>query len=281
MGIVVLNFNGEDCLTSCLRSLETLTYPHFFVVVVDNASNDSSFKQAQKIFPQHLFLRNETNRGFAGGMNDGLALAFGRGADFVWLFNNDATTTPEALTALVEVALRSSSIGLLSPLIFGDPSSTPWFAQGKIDFFRMRASHVVPYLKEQKRLYYESQFLTGCALLISRAVFEAIGLLDERFFLYYEDADYSLRARKKGFQVVVVPKAHVMHAEQSKKQEGKLYYLVLSGLLFFEKQGSFWQKPYFLVYGTIRRMKNILDRIRGRAGARAVYRAYQKFYHDA
>lgn len=281
VGIVVLNFNGEDGLIPCLHSLHALDYQNFFVVVVDNASQDRSFEQAKERFPQDVFIAHETNRGFAGGMNTGMKLAFERGAEFVWLFNNDALATPQALTVLIAQAQAFPHLGLLSPLILESHTHDPWFAKGKINAFRMRAVHQTPSLEESTRAWYESEFVTGCALLIRRSVFETVGSLDERFFLYYEDADYSVRAREGGFQVGVVPRAKVYHAEQSRVNPEKLYHLVLSGLLFFEKQASFWQKPYFFIYGTIRRIKNIFDRMRGRAGARAVYRAYQEFYHDA
>jgi GT2 family glycosyltransferase len=251
------------------------------VVVVDNASSDHSLEQAQEHFPHYTFIHNEINKGFAGGMNTGMRFALNQGAELLWLFNNDATALPETLTTLVEVARTSPVLGLLSPRIFNRQTEAIWFAKGRIDAFRMRAIHQTPSFKEGQKSWYDSDFVTGCALLIRRKVVESIGFLDERFFLYYEDADYSLRAQKNGFRVGVVPQARVYHSEQSQANPQKLYYLVLSGLLFFEKHASVWQKPYFLIYGTIRRIKNMFDRMRGRAGAQTVYRAYQEFYHDA
>lgn len=280
VGIVVLNYNGRQCLARCLRSLELLGYPSFFVVVVDNASQDDSLFQAKRQFPQYTFLSNAKNKGFAGGMNVGLRAVFDRGADWVWILNNDAWVEVSTLTRLLEAAGCFPRAGLLSPVIIDPQTKKLWFGKGRLERFRMRAIHTLPSTQETRQVAYESEFLTGCALLIKKEVFQRVGVLDERFFLYYEDADFSLRARAAGFQVLVAPQARVWHSEQSEHNPKKLYFLVLSGLLFFQKHQNAWQKPYFWLYGKIRRIKNILDMMRGRDEAREVRRAYDDFDHD-
>jgi GT2 family glycosyltransferase len=249
------------------------------VVVVDNASEDDSFSEALRQFPDLFFVKNHKNRGFSGGMNAGIREALTRGAHWVWLFNNDARADTKALSALVAVTSENPSAGLLSPCIYSETNGKLWFGGGTIDFFRMRVIHRSPKASDLKKLYYESEFLTGCALFISKEAIEQVGFLDERFFLYYEDADFSVRARKQGIMPLVVPGARVFHDEQSRKNEKKLYFLVFSGLLFFKKHASGWQKSYYTVYGTMRRIKNALDLMLRRDDALAVYRAYQDFYH--
>ncbi len=279
VGIVVLNFNGRDCLLSCLESLRRLRYQNAFVVVVDNASDDNSFFLAQKSFPEYSYIGNSSNKGFAAGMNIGMKVVFERGASFAWLVNNDARADEQALGLLVECALRNDRAGLLSPIIYNPDTGALWFGKGKMSFLRMRTIHVAPKKEELACSSYDSEILTGCALLVRRSVFVTVGSLDERFFLYYEDADFSLRAQKNGFQTLVVPAARVFHTEQSQRNSQKLYYLVLSGLLFFQKHAYSWKKPYFFVYGTIRRIKNAVDIMRRRDGALSVRRAYDDFYH--
>ncbi len=276
VGIIVLNYNGASCLEPCLRSLRALRYSNFFVLVVDNDSRDGSCENAQRLFPEFSVVRNQQNLGFAAGMNVGIKEALNRGASMLWLLNNDAQVTPESLSLLIERGQRG---GLLSPII-REASGRLWFEKGVISFLRMRATHVTVTKRERVAEAYESEFLTGCALLIKKEVVDAIGYLDERFFLYYEDADYSLRARKAGFLILVIPGAEVYHTEQSRFNSEKLYHLVLSGLLFFHKQATFWQKPYLALYGTMRRAKNNLDVLRHRKGAEAVRRAYYHFSHD-
>ena len=139
----------------------------------------------------------------------------------------------------------------------------------------MRAEHRAP--RKKKTTPYQSEFLTGCAMLIKRDVFEQIGFLDEAFFLYYEDADFSLRARKAGFSAWVVPEATVIHLEVSQKSSQKPYFLVLSGLIFFARHTPAYLRPYLFAYATIRRAKNLVDVWLGREAAPIVHKAYADF----
>jgi len=279
VAIIVLNFNGRTCLLPCLQSLQGLSYSNFFVVVVDNASSDHSLEDAEAQFPEHAYLKNEKNMGFAGGMNIGMAEAFGRGAEWVWLFNNDALSTETALTELISVATSRLTLGLASPIVRDRDTLTPWFEKGRIDWLRMRALHSSPSQGERAQEAYPSDFLTGCALLVKKGLYEKIGGFDERFFLYYEDVDLSLRARQAGFEVLVISKAVVTHSEQSATSKQKLYYLVLSGLFFFQKHQSFWQKPYYAFYLIARRIKNSSDVWLGKPSALSVKQAYNNFLH--
>lgn len=281
VGIVVLNFNGLDCLSGCLRSLGSLQYKNFSVIVVDNASTDGSLEKAQGDFPDYSYCPQKENRGFAGGMNVGIEKAIADGAEWVWLLNNDAEAEDTSLVELMKVATGETPrvVGALSPIIQEKDSNKIWFAKGKIDFFRMRVIHEEPETEDLKKSSYESEFLTGCALLISRNAIEKIGKFDENFFLYYEDADYCQRLKEAGFNLLVVPSARVFHAERSNYNPTKVYYLVLSGLLFFKKHADSLEQIYFAMYVTIRRIKNSIDIWRGRDEARNVRRAYDDFYH--
>ncbi|MFZ2187268.1 MAG: glycosyltransferase family 2 protein [Candidatus Moraniibacteriota bacterium] len=281
VGIIVLNYNGKACLSACLRSLDQLVYANQEVIVVDNGSTDGSFLRAERHFPRFVFVRNGKNEGFAKGMNVGMRLALARGAQWCLLFNYDAEIAPQALSSLIAAARRHPRAGLLSPVIYKKGSEQIWFAQGRVEFLRMRATHRGLPRAAFASDAYRSEFLTGCALLIKKNLIDTIGFLDERFFLYYEDADYSLRAARAGFDCLVVPQAMVWHSEASRKNPSKTYHLVYSGLLFFEKHTPPLLRPYMALYGTIRRVKNALDRILGRGGAaEEVHRAYEHFSHE-
>ncbi|MFZ2299520.1 MAG: glycosyltransferase family 2 protein [Candidatus Moraniibacteriota bacterium] len=280
VGIIVLNYNGGRRLLSCLSSLEQLDYPNKDVIIVDNGSGDDSCASAAKQFPQFAFVRNGKNEGFAKGMNIGTRLALERGARLIWLFNNDAETDRRTLSLLIAAAEAHPQAGLLSPVIYETESGDIWFAKGTIEYSRMRALHILPAKRELLSKAYPSGFLTGCALLITKELIETIGFLDERFFLYYEDADYSLRALAAGFLCLVVPEARVSHSEESRSNLEKTYFLVHSGLLFFEKHAPLLLRPYLQAYVTIRRIKNVVDRLRGKGGAALeAYRAYQDYFH--
>lgn len=281
VGIVVLNYNGADCLTACLSSLDRLEYDDKEIIVVDNGSSDDSFSQAEALFPHFTFIRNGKNEGFAKGMNIGMRRAFLHGARWCLLFNYDAEIDVQALSFLRVAAQKHPRAGLLSPAIYKKGSDLLWFGKGRIEFLRMRAIHREPSRKELASESYQSGFLSGCALFIKKELVHAIGFLDERFFLYYEDADYSLRATQAGFDCLVVPQARVWHSEESNNNPKKTYFLVYSGLLFFQKHTPFLLRPYMVLYATIRRAKNFIDRIFWRSRAvEEVHRAYEKFFYE-
>lgn len=280
IGIIVLNYNGGSRLLSCLKSLERLTYPNASVLVVDNRSTDGSLECAKAEFPRFGYLQNGENLGFAGGMNRGMERFFAEGCEYCWLFNCDAEAMPGTLSRLVEAATRYPDAGLLSPIIVDDNGNV-WFEKGRIDSLRMRALHIAATHREKQSLAYESPFLTGCALLVKRDARDAVGQLDERFFLYYEDADYTVRMRRAGFAALVVPKARVSHGEVSRENPQKIFHLVLSGLFFFDKHASRLESAYFSLYVTIRRLKNALKRLFSRHETdRWVYKAHQRFRQE-
>lgn len=280
VSIIVLNYNGNDCLLSCLCSLDQLEYGNKEIVVVDNGSTDNSLFLAQKLFPNLIFICNEKNEGFSKGMNMGMKQSFLRGAAFCLLFNYDAEIDAQALKRLICVAEKNTHVGLLSPIIYNKESKKIWFAKGKIEFLRMRTIHQKVSQEEFMKESYQSEFLTGCALLVKKELVDVIGFLDEKFFLYYEDADYSLRATKAGFQCLVVPSASVYHSEKSTTNPKKTYFLVYSGLLFFEKHIPAILRPYMAIYVTMRRWKNALDRfLKKGIIAEEVGFAYKEFFH--
>ncbi len=278
VAIIVLNYNGRDCLPLALRSLETLTYEPKRIIVVDNDSKDGSFENAQKAFPRHIFIRNSANLGFAGGMNAGIREAFRLNAKYVWLFNNDATTDASALTEMVLFCENRMDVGAASPIIT-DLRGNEWFAGGSISYGRMRAVHGNRLDRPGRNGNpSRSEYLSGCALFLPSAVLQEVGLLDERYFLYYEDVDLSVRIRKSGKELFVIPRAQVMHAEQSERHTAeKIYHLVYSGLLFFHGHTPGYLRPLMWMYERLRRWKNALDVRRGRENAMAVARAYRDY----
>ncbi len=281
VGIIVLNYNGGTGLLACLQSLDDLDYRAKDILVVDNHSTDDSLVAAEKKFPHFTFIHNSKNEGFAKGMNSGMRLAVSKGAEWCWLFNCDALAYPQTLTTLISVAQENPQAGLLSPMIYEAGNNRVWFAKGEIDFWRMRTRHIQPTQQELIAKNYPSEFLTGCALLIKKKLIQTIGFLDETFFLYYEDADYSLRASLAGFACLVVAESRVAHSETSRFHPRKTYFLVYSGLLFFAKWADFYTRFYLAVYVTMRRVKNFWDRLRGGgAAAQEAYLAYRDYFEN-
>lgn len=273
--VIILNFNGKETLSDCLQSVFQSNYPRFEVAVVDNDSKDGSFEQAKESFLKAHFIKNSANLGFSRGNNVGIRWALEKFADYIFILNNDTIIEKTTLSALVKTMEKNSNINISSPVIFS-PNNKIWFAGGKINWFKMKTHH----LTEIKSDFpYVADYLSGCAMMIKKDVFKKTGLFDERFFLYYEDADFSVRAKKAGFDLFVVPSASILHLEASNRlNDLKLYWLVLSGLLFFQTNSSFLQKIWLVTYVTLRKIKNICDLIFFKKdSARLVRKAYRDY----
>lgn len=277
VAIIVLNYNGKACLSRALESLHALDYEAKRIIVVDNHSQDGSFEIAKKSFPACIFLHNAMNIGFAAGMNVGIREAFRLNAKYIWLFNNDASADVSSLTELVRFCESRGGVGAVSPVIT-DASGKIWFAGGKIAYLRMRAYHDGYDEREIGTAPYQSEYLSGCALFLPSAVLKSAGLLDERYFLYYEDVDLSLRIRKSGKKLFIIPTAWVSHGEQSERNNPeKIYHLVFSALLFFHDHTPPLFRPLVWGYGRLRRLKNSIDLLFRRENAASVHRAYQEY----
>lgn len=270
--VIVLNYNGKRTISRCLTSIYHSDYPNFETIVVDNASRDGSIETIRQNFQTAHIIINQANLGFAAGNNVAIRFALEKFADYVLLLNNDAYLEPKTISALVLQAQKDKKVGMINPLILNSEGEL-WFEGGKIDWLKMRTFHSK--LESEK----SSNYLCGCALLISKEVFHKIGLFDEKFFLYYEDADLSLRAKKAGFSLMIDRSIKIIHDEQSESAGAqKIYWLVLSGIIFFKKHTPSILKPWMYFYLMLRRLKNARDLA---GGKNEVASAVRRAYNDA
>jgi GT2 family glycosyltransferase len=209
--IVILNWNGLEDTSECLRSVMELDYGNREVIVVDNGSTDGSVKTLQSRFPSITVMENRENLGFAGANNQAIEYAVARGADFVWLLNNDTVTLPDALSRLVSAA-ESPEIGLASPIIyFHEPKGKLQFCGSIIDWKYQRIRHIASQEELADIAPGENLSLWGTALLMKRQALTDVGTLSEKYFAYHEDEEYCLRAARAGYRCVVVPEARIFH----------------------------------------------------------------------
>ncbi len=197
-------------MESCLRA----THPRLRLLVVDNGSTDGSEGILRRRFPAVEILQTGDNLGFAGGNNAGIRHALAQGADQVLLLNNDTTVDPGFASALSDAATVHPRAGMLCPKIllqdrpdviwYAGASFHPWLGWGRHRGYGQTDRGQFDRLEETPRA-------TGCALLVTRALCEAVGLLRDDYFCYAEDLEWSLRAREAGFQLLYVPAARVWH----------------------------------------------------------------------
>ena len=229
ISIIIVNFNGLSDTRECLKSLTKVKKDGFEVetIVVDNGSTDNSVSEIKKDFPWVINLVNTDNLGFAEGNNVGIQYALKRGADYLFLLNNDTLIHENILVELIKAAEAAPNGGIFCPKIYfarGFETHTDrykaskqgkviWYVGGVVDWENMLAFHkgVDEVDTGQYDVGTKTAYGTGCALFVRRSVFEQVGLFDRKFYLYYEDLDFSLRARKKDFEIYYVPKALVWH----------------------------------------------------------------------
>ncbi len=213
--VIMLNWNGLKDTLECLTSLSNQTYPDFETVIVDNGSTDDSVAAIQTAFPDVTVLENGTNLGFSEGNNVGIRYACGKGADYVFLLNNDTTVEPHLIDTLVSMAELDERIGAVGPkILFAYKPDIIWSAGGIVNFTetvaRMRGYRRVD--RGQFDRIEDVDYLPGCAMLLRREVVEDVGLLDSTYSpIYFEDCDWCMRARRKGYRVVYVPSVRVFH----------------------------------------------------------------------
>lgn len=254
--IIVLNWNGKADTMECMDSLRKVTYPNYKILLVDNASTDGSVELFKKSYPDIELIVSDKNLGFAGGNNLGIRRAMEDGADMLLLLNNDTTVYPDFLDGLVLTAQSDERIGIVGPKIcfYGDPQKV-WSAGGAINMFTGAIGNIGEGLPQDslqglKRVDYVS----GCALLIKSSVVRQIGLMDEDYFLYFEETDWNVRAHEKGYISVVNNDVRILHKSGMavrKAKDSEYYYVPRNLPLFIRKNGRWYHKltfyPIFLM----------------------------------
>ncbi|MGI5826715.1 MAG: glycosyltransferase family 2 protein, partial [Patescibacteria group bacterium] len=245
---------------NCLESISKVRIKDFDleVVVVDNGSTDGSVREIQnskfKIQNDKFkfkIIENKENLGFVGGNNVGIEYALKNGADYVCLLNNDTRADPDFLIQLFKVAEEDPQNGVVGGKIYfekgyefhkdrydkKDLGKVIWYAGGVVDWQNVYGSHrgVDEVDQGQFDSLCETGFVTGCLMFIRNEVFEKIGLIDERYYLYNEDNDFSQKAKKAGFKLMYSPKAIIWHINAGSSSSGsnlQEYFMTRNRLLF-------------------------------------------------
>lgn len=212
--IIIVNYNNYKDTIECVDSVNEILYPNYKVVVVDNGSTDNSVFYLKKYLNNCIVIENKKNLGFAGGNNIGIKYALKNNADYVLLLNNDTVVEKNFLDELIKVSVSDKSIGIVGGKIYYyfEPNRI-WYAGGKINKFTGLTRHIG--VGDIDREIYNSvcdtQYVTGCMMLVRREAIEKAGLMDEKYFLYYEETDWNVRIKKSGYRVVYAPCSVIYH----------------------------------------------------------------------
>lgn len=212
--IIILNWNLPDDTIACVESLQRGLPEAARVLIVDNGSSDDSLARFEARFGDTVdLLANGANLGFAGGMNAGARAALDAGAGAVLLLNNDTVVHESMLAELIAAADALPQAGVLGPAIYYYDAPERLWQIGS----RERALLPIPLdlgpdeLRRAGGRPLRLDYITGCAMLVRREVFERVGMLDTAYAMYFEDADFCRRVRRAGFELWGVPAARMWH----------------------------------------------------------------------
>lgn len=253
VSIVILNFNGLDDTTECVNSLGSLAYPNYDVVVVDNGSRDDQASVLEQRFGGWIrVIRAPTNRGVPEGWNIGIRHALGQlHPQYVLLLNNDVVAAPDFLSQLVTVAEQQGAAACGPKVLYYDSPTTLQSAGGRINLWLGRTALVGQNETDfgQYDQARDVDWLSGCCMLIRAEALRSVGLFDPQYFLYFEDSDWCLRARKGGHRLLFVGAASIWHKSAgSRISLTKLHFMARNHLLFMRKHGSPLQVAISLLY---------------------------------
>jgi GT2 family glycosyltransferase len=229
--VIVLNWNQPKLTIECVDSLQKLKIKDIDlkIVLVDNGSTDDSVSQFRSLRPKNFgieIMETNQNLGFAGGNNFGVKYALDKNADYILVLNNDTNVDSNLLANLLKTTEKDKTIGAISPKIYfakgyefqkkytkKQLGNVIWYAGGKMDWNNIYGSNrgVDEVDKKQFDKQTETDFATGACVLYKSKALSEIGLFDEKYFMYLEDADLSQRMKLKGYKVIYEPSAKLWH----------------------------------------------------------------------
>jgi GT2 family glycosyltransferase len=258
LALVILHFSQLDLTEACLASVKQLETKGFELeVIVVNNNPLEEIDSLKKKFPGFVFLKTPKNLGYAGGNNFGIKRALKDNTDFILLLNNDTLLDKKIILELLKAAKNNQQVGILGPKIYfapghefhqkryqeKDKGKVIWYAGGLLDWQNIIASHQGVDEVDQGQYDHlkDTDFVSGCAMLIKKEVFKKIGLFDEDYFLYLEDVDFCWRTKQAGYKIFFVPLAKVWHVNAGSSEIGGPlhdYYLTRNRMLFGSKYAS-------------------------------------------
>lgn len=231
IAVVVVHYKNKgdtwECLNSLFKKKQNSGSELILIVNTYINSEEDLINKVKSEFRKAIIIENKKNLGFVVANNQGIREALRIGCKFIILLNNDTVVKDDLVNKLVTFAQSDPNIGLVSPKIYFakgfeyhkdrysefERGKVIWYAGGLIDWDNVYAFHrgVDEVDNGQYDSIRETDFVTGCCMLIGREVIEKIGLFDEKYFMYYEDIDYAVRAKKMGIKVIYYPDAFIWH----------------------------------------------------------------------
>jgi GT2 family glycosyltransferase len=256
IGVVTVTYNSGEVLPDFLRCMAAQTHRRYILFAVDNASKDSTTRILRECVDERLrIIANPDNRGVAAGNNQGIRAALEAGCLSVLLINNDTEFGP-ALIAQLDEGLGANRVEMACPkMVYYDEPERIWAAGGKFQpWLGYRSIHLGEGEMDrgQHDLPRLVTYVPTCCVLIRKEVFEKVGLMDERYFVYVDDVDFMYRAMKAGVKLVYLPEAKLQHKvgrlSGGEDSPFAIYYGTRNRMFFLLKHfGMAYALPWMLV----------------------------------
>lgn len=242
--IVLVNYNGFEYTRECVESLFLLDYPAFDILIVDNGSTDDSGRRLSEVFDgKVIYSRLLRNLGVTGGNNRGIDYGVENGYDFILFLNNDTTVEPAFLSRMVDASNETDGSLVVPKIIcFFDQKKLDHFIGSDIDWSTAQPLNYSPYPEDKpefnKRI--EIGVASTCCLMVPVEIPKKIGHMDENYFMYYDDSDFTIRAKRAGFRMIYEPRSIIYHKcnMTTKNQQPSYFefYLQLRNVFYFYRK---------------------------------------------
>ena len=236
VSIITINYNESGVTLEMLQSLKELTYQNFEVIVVDNASPNDNPDIIKETYPEVHLIKSKENLGFAGGNNLGVEAAKGA---YLLFINNDTIVPPNFIEPLVATLENDTTIGMVSPKIkfHWDASLIQYAGYTPMNHWTIRNNSIGYHQKDEGAFDVpgETSSIHGAAMMVPKRVVDAVGMMTEIYFLYYEEHDWAEMIKRAGYKVYYQPKSYILHKESlstGKFSPLKTYYIARNRIVF-------------------------------------------------
>lgn len=276
VSIILVNYNTIDDTIECVQSLEKIKYPNFNIIIVENGSKDKEKIKSNKYLNKTCdVLISDTNDGFSAGNNIGLCYARKRyNPDYYLLLNNDTVVDANFLNEMVEASKNNSSAAITGKIYYYNNRNKVDYVGGFFD----KKEGIAKYYPIEDIAHTDITFATGCLLLIPDVVLDTIGNLDESYFMYGEDVEYSLRIVQNGFRLVYCDSAKIYHKISASTHYNSLfnqYYLIRNNLYNAKKYAENGNKA--LAYNALH---HVCDILKGNQNIKVTIQAWRDFFKN-
>jgi GT2 family glycosyltransferase len=264
IGLVTVLFNSDDVLPDFFKSISRQSYKDYILYLIDNSANettDAVIRQCLQDYPVTAYehIKSGGNIGVAAGNNRGIELSIKNGCDHVLLLNNDIYIEQDFMFRSMVSLAEEKGEALITPKIFYFDHQKIWMAGGYMDRWRALGVHY-GYNRDDDPKYNVARYVNyapTCFMLIHKKVFEKIGLMDDKYFAYYDDTDFIWRATHKGFKIFYEPSLIVLHKVSSSAGTNSAFYVYYSNrnkIYFIRKNLKGVQKYFALAYALLSRI---------------------------